>query len=472
MAVRFLLNGEAVEVGGIDPHVTLLEWLRRSGRTGAKEGCAEGECGACAVAVLTRDGMGRARYRAMNSCLVPLPAAHGLDIVSVEGVAGADGTLHPVQREMVERGASQCGYCTPGFVMSLFCEYYRPDRAGYDPEATSGNLCRCTGYRPILDVARNLGRPAPDDPRLTTLSAPVPAPGALAYESTGRGFHRPTTLAGVFECLERDPEATLIAGGTDLIVAANQRDTRWRTLVSLEGIDALREIRFDADEIVLGGGAPLSEVEEALAAEGAGVLPMMEQVLPLFSSRLIRNRATIGGNLGTASPIGDLAPALLALDAEVTLASARGSRRLPLASFFLDYRKTALERGEVIASVHVPRPLPQFQRFYKVSKRVLDDISTVAGAFALDLDAAGRVARLRVAFGGIAKTPLRAHAWERAALGRIWSAASVADLVTELPAIGTPLGDHRGSAAYRAAMTRRLLEKFAVETSAARGVEG
>jgi xanthine dehydrogenase small subunit len=192
---------------------------------------------------------------------------------------------------------------------------------------------------------------------------------------------------------------------------------------------------------------------------------LIEQVLPLFSSRLIRNRATVGGSLGTASPIGDLAPALLALEAELTLVSRRATRRLPLADFFLDYRRTVLERAELIQSVHLPLPLSKHQRFYKVSKRVLDDISTVAGAFALDLDGDGRVARLRVAFGGIAATPLRAGALEQAATGCLWDAASVQHLLAQAPALGTPLDDHRGSAAYRRAMIGKLFEKFLAETT-------
>jgi xanthine dehydrogenase small subunit len=460
MALRFRLNDKAEVAEPSDPHQSLLEWLRQSGKTGAKEGCAEGECGACAVAVLRPDAAGRPRYETINSCLLPLGCVDGQSVFSVEGLADADGSLHPVQAAMVERGGSQCGYCTPGFVVSLFCEYYRPDRAGYDPESISGNLCRCTGYRPIVDVARALPPVPAEDRHSLRLRAPLPAPESLNYAASGRHFLRPVKLAEAFELRARFPEATWIAGGTDLMVYRNQRFDRWQTLISLDAIAELKCLGFTASEIVLGAGVPLAHLESILHQERPGVLPLFEQVLPLFSSRLIRNRATLGGNLGTASPIGDTPPVLLALDAELTLASARGSRRIPLVDFFLGYRKTALAPDELIQSVHLPLPSPRFQRFYKVSKRVLDDISSVAGAFALDLDDAGNIERLRMAFGGVAATPIRASAIEQAAVGRPWAPETLAWLVQELDVLGTPLNDHRASAAYRRAMLKKLAEKF------------
>jgi xanthine dehydrogenase small subunit len=453
MAVGFVLNGERVEVGDFDPHLTLLSWLRAAGHTGTKEGCAEGECGSCAVALLRRDGEGRTRFEPVNSCLLPLPSLHGRSVITVEGV-GAGG-LHPVQAAMVERGGSQCGYCTPGFVVSLFCEYYRPGRSGFDPESISGNLCRCTGYRPIAEVARELPAPAPGDPRLRL---PAPPPASLDHRGAGRRFLRPLDLHGVVQALAAHPEATLIAGGTDLMVGANQRGDRFALLVSLEAVPELRELRLGPDELVIGAGLPLAELVERLP------VPLFQQLLPLFSSRLIRNRATLGGNLATASPIGDSPPVLLALGAQLTLASARGTRRLALDQFFLDYRRTALGADEVIVSVHLPLPLPAVQRFYKVSKRVLDDISTVAAAFALDLSSDGKVRRLGLAYGGVAATPLRATAVEAMAVGRPWTRETLAVLREALAAVGTPMSDHRGSAAYRRAMIGSLLEKFFEET--------
>jgi xanthine dehydrogenase small subunit len=269
----------------------------------------------------------------------------------------------------------------------------------------------------------------------------------------------------VFDALARCPDATLIAGGTDLMVLANQRLQRWSCLISLEAVAELMQLEASADEIVLGAGLPLSDIELHVKSERIADAALLRQLLPLFSSRLIRNRATLGGNLATASPIGDAAPALLALDADLRLVSTDGERRLPLREFFSGYRQTRLSPQEVIVSVHIRRPLPRLQRFYKVSKRVLDDISTVAAAFALDLDDDGRIARLRVAYGGVAATPLALPAVERLALGKPWDPATLQLLADATAREGTPLTDHRGSAAYRRAMMSSLLWKFYSETT-------
>jgi xanthine dehydrogenase small subunit len=461
----FELNGQTVRAEAVDPHCTLLEWLRRSGLTGTKEGCAEGECGACAVAFVRRDVEGRTYLQAVNSCLVPLPSVHGQTLVSVEGVAREAGELHPVQQAMVERGGSQCGYCTPGFVVSLFCEYYRPGRTGYDPEAISGNLCRCTGYRPIVDVARSLPEPEPDDRwvrRLPTLPVELLP---VEHSAGPYRFLRPVDLGEALHLSKAHADATLIAGGTDLMVYANQRYQRYSTLIALDAIPELKAFEWGDGEIVLGAGLSLSEVEEHIhRADALEELGLLRQLLPLFSSRLIRNRATLGGNLITASPIGDSPPVLLALDATLTLCGMNGLRRVPLDGFFLGYRKPALEPGEIVVSVHVPRPLARIQRFYKASKRVLDDISTVAAAFCLDLDATGHVERLRLAYGGVAAVPLRAHAAEALAVGKPWNQHTLELLLGALGSVGTPQSDHRGSAAYRRALIGKLFERFYAET--------
>jgi len=447
-------------------HVTVLQWLRAQGLCGSKEGCAEGECGACAVALLNSEpGEAGSHFEPVNSCLLPLAALEGRELLTVEGIAESDGSLHPVQSAMVAAGGSQCGYCTPGFVVSLFCEYYRPGRAEFDPESISGNLCRCTGYRPIADVARALPRPAEADPRLVQLRTRAAALGAGKSGSPSALFLRPSALGEAFALLLTHPRAQLIAGGTDLMVYANQRYQRFPVLISVEALSELHELTFGETELVLGAAVPLAQLERALAKAHVNA-KLLEQLLPLFSSRLIRNRATLGGNLGTASPIGDAAPALLALGAELELISQRGARRLPLAEFFLDYRKTVLEAGELIRAVRIPRPMPEFQRFYKVSKRVLDDISTVAASFALTRDADGKVTRFGVGLGGVAATPLGAPSLEQVALGRVWNEATLALLLAEAARLGTPQSDLRGSAAYRRAMLGKLLEKFFYESQA------
>jgi xanthine dehydrogenase small subunit len=460
MAIRFLLNGSPVEATDAAPHATLLQWLRGRGMCGTKEGCAEGECGACAVAlVVSEPGESGCHFEPVNSCLLPLAAVHGRQVVTVEGVAERGGALHPVQEAMVQAGGSQCGYCTPGFVVSLFCEYYRPGRSAFDPESISGNLCRCTGYRPIAEVAKAMPAPSSTDPRLLQLRTRAKDPAPLAHSSAQGSFYRPTSLAEAWDLFDEHPEATPIAGGTDLLVYANQRFRRWPALISLEGLAELQELRFGEQQLVLGAALPLARLEQQLARHSTGARAL-EQLLPLFSSRLIRNRATLGGNLGTASPIGDAAPVLLALSAELELVSRAGRRMLPLRDFFKGYRRTDLHKGELIRAIHIPHPLPGFQRFYKVSKRVLDDISTVAGAFALSLDAAGNVARFGVGFGGVAAMPLVATSLERLAQGKPWNESTLALLLSEAETLGTPQSDLRGSAPYRRAMLSKLLEKF------------
>ncbi|MGC4088981.1 MAG: FAD binding domain-containing protein [Polyangiaceae bacterium] len=462
MAIRFVLNGSPLTVSDAPPHTTLLQWLRAGGFCGTKEGCAEGECGACAVALLT-SGPGEAgsHWEPVNSCLLPLHSVAGREVTTVEGVANAAGELHPVQQAMVASGGSQCGFCTPGFVVSLFCEYYRPGRDGFDPESIAGNLCRCTGYRPIADAARAMTPPLASDLRLLQLRRPA----APLTETASDSFFRPRSLGELWRVIEAHPEAEFIAGGTDLIVTANQRYQRWPALISLEAVPELQELSHTPSEVVLGAGVPLSRLEHWCTRETPEA-QLLTQLLPLFSSRLIRNRATLGGNLGTASPIGDLAPALLALGAHIELVSRQGVRSLPLSEFFLAYRRTALAPGELIRAVRLPCPLPTLQRFYKVSKRVLDDISTVAGAFALSLDERGLVTHLGVGFGGVAATPLCAASLEGLALGKPWDERTLEILATAALTLGTPQTDLRGSAAYRRAMLAQLLRKFFAETQA------
>ncbi len=464
MAVlSFEINGQTVAAESGAPHGTLLSWLRSQGFTGAKEGCAEGECGACAVALLSPDARGRLHYQPVNSCLLPLSEVHGRRVVTVEGIASKQGTLHPVQQAMVEGGGSQCGYCTPGFVVSLFCEYYRPGRAGYDPESISGNLCRCTGYRPIVEVAQAMPSPAAEDPWLEPLSA---APEPLAGLN-GEGYARPTSLDELLALRAADPQAVLIAGGTDLMAVANQRFARFPSLISVTAVAELRRLEWQESELVIGAATLLSHVERLLEEEPREPVGVLTELLPLFSSRLIRNRATLGGSLVTASPIGDSAPALLALGASVLLASRAGQRRVKLSEFFTGYRRTVLSPSEVVVSVHVPRPLPRVQRFYKVSKRVLDDISTVAAGFGLDLTPEGNVARLTIGLGGVAATPLFAESLQSIAQGKPWNEQTLQLLLEQCEALGTPMSDHRGSAEYRRKMIGGLVARFFYETTRA-----
>lgn len=450
----------------------MLDFLRDRGLVGTKEGCAEGECGACAVVLVRPDG-DRSRYVPVNSCLTLVGSVVGGELLTVEGLRPGADTLHPVQQAMVDAGGSQCGYCTPGFVISMFAEYYRRDRPDWDPESIAGNLCRCTGYRPIRDAMRSLERPPPDDSDRfqRRLAASAPALGLIQLRRAsepgrGRALVRPTTLDEALAELTADPQAKVVAGGTDVVVEVNQRGTRWPKLISLEAIDELRTLDVGENAIDIGAGLDLSTLEHELD----GAVPMLDELLPLFSSRLIRNRATLGGNLVNASPIGDSPPVLLALDARLELASARGRRWVDVAAFFTGYRETALEPGELLARVRLPRRPPTHGHFYKVSKRVLDDISTVAAAFAVDLDGGGVVTRARLAYGGVAATPVRAREAEDALVGGPWDAAAVARAGSLAARACTPMTDHRGSAAYRRAMVGRLLEKFWFETQRGRRI--
>lgn len=462
-AIRFRLNGRDHDVRDVDPNTTLLAWLRLRGLTGSKEGCAEGECGACAVAFVATGPDGKTRYEAVNGCLVLLGSAHGRELVSIEGIASG-ATLHPVQDALAKNGSSQCGYCTPGFAVSLFAEYYRSDEGPLDEESIAGNLCRCTGYRPIRDAAHQLAtiraKPSPGDPHRARLAREAPSTPPLTYAHASRRFHRPTSLAEAVAILAREPEATVVSGGTDVVVEINQRHTRFAALLALDAIAELRTIEETPTSIVIGAGVPLTTIEEQLH----GRVPMLDQLWPLFSSRLIRTRATLGGNLGTASPIGDSPPALLALDAEIVLVGPCGERTVPIETYFTGYRKTVRGEGELVRAVRIPLPLARVQRFYKVSKRRMDDISTVAAAYAIDLDARGVVTRARLAYGGVAATPIRARRAEAALLGKSLDASAIRSARAAAQGELTPMDDHRGSARYRRAMIGSLLEKLQVET--------
>jgi xanthine dehydrogenase small subunit len=507
-----MVNGRPRELGEVGGHVTLLEWLRGRGLTGGKEGCAEGECGACAVLVARDDGPDRSRWVAINACLVPAAAFDQQEVVTAEGLGQPDGLqgagqLHPVQREMAERGGSQCGYCTPGFICSMAAEYYRPGRQtavtgapghgpngsgthatanggrpagdagpgvettdeehgpnGFDLHALSGNLCRCTGYRPIRDAAYALGQPDADDPFLARLAAPAPAPAATTSSNTQGRYVRPADLAEALELLAAEPDAQLVAGSTDWGVELNIRHTRAALSVGIDRIAELRELTVGQDSIDIGTALSLSEIEARLG----GRVPLLDQLWPQFASRLIRNGATLGGNLGTASPIGDTPPALLALDAALVLASSRGEREVRLADYFTGYRQSVKRPDELIKTIRIPLPVAPVTAFHKIAKRRFDDISGVAVAYALRLSPDRSVESIFIGLGGVAATPIRALAAEQALAGRPWTREVVAAAAEELAGAGTPMSDHRASQAYRTAMLRNSLLKFYVETEEAR----
>lgn len=474
------VNGRVLPLDGAPPHLTALDWLRDRGLTGCKEGCAEGECGACSVMV-ARPGLRTAtEWTALNACLVPIAAFDGQELVTAEGLGTSD-ALHPVQEEMAVRGGSQCGYCTPGFVCSMAAEYYRPDRTaaangagnhddadhehgsnGFDLHALSGNLCRCTGYRPIRDAAYSLGEPSGADVLAARCGLPPPPVPATRVSRDGAGFVRPADLAETLELIGREPDATLMAGSTDWGVDVNLAGSRARLVVAIDRLPELRTFRVNPDGIEIGAALSLTEVERRLD----GRVPLLAELFPQFASRLIRNGATIGGNLGTGSPIGDAAPGLLALDATVVLASTDGEREVVLADYFTGYRRSVRRPGELIRAVRIPLPLAPVAAFHKIAKRRFDDISSVAVGFALDIadgPGGGIVRRARIGLGGVAATPIRALATERALVDEPWTAETVRCAAEVMAAEGTPIDDHRASAAYRSAMLGQALRKLHVE---------
>ena len=495
----FVLNGRPAIVKGVSTHTTLLQWLRQEGRTGSKEGCAEGDCGACTVIVVDRTHDGKPTYRAINSCIAFLPSFAGREVLTVEGIGKeadlahaatgapslvpADGsTLHPVQKAMVDNYGSQCGYCTPGFIASMFEGYHREDlgegkeRLHKIVDQLNGNLCRCTGYRPIrdamLDALAQKADSPPDRHRLKLLEPPasqrVPT---LAYQFGDECFRRPVTLAELLRLKSQHPDAELLGGATELGVLVNKRNAKIPYLLATDGVPELSLVESRSTGWRVGGAVTLTTLEEALGDE----LPLLKKMLWAFASRPIRSRATLAGNLVTASPIGDMAPVLLALDATVELSSAdRGIRTVALSSFFTGYRQTVLQKDEVMTAITIPRPTPvaaggrRISDSFKVSKRRELDISIAAAAFVIDLDSDSLVTCARLAFGGVAATPIRATAVEDSLIGKPWNDATAAEATERLRTTFTPLSDVRSGKEFRSEVSATLFAKlFAGERSEA-----
>jgi len=452
MHTSFNLNGADVALDGDAPTESLLRWLKRHRLGGTKEGCADGDCGACTVALIERDEEGRVHFQATNSCLLPVGALPGREVLTVEALADGE-CLHPVQAALVDCAGSQCGYCTPGFVMSLFAGYYGTE---LNDLTTEGNLCRCTGYRPIRAATRHLVETPALPDRFHDLLSISRSP--LRSAALG-DFHSPASIDEALALKRAHPDAQWIAGATDLGVQLSHGQQVAPVFIALDRIAALREVMVDEAQVRIGAGLPLSEIEHRLA----GLVPAIDQMLPWFAARQIRNRATIGGNLGSASPIGDLLPILLALDGSIHCVGSSGARDIAASAFFLDYRRTARHADELIVAITLPRRPGLLTAAYKVAKRQTDDISIVAAVYALGLDGAGTIGHARLAYGGVAAVPMRAQAVEAFLLGKRLDEPTVAAACTLLEQAFTPLSDHRADASYRRRLCATLFARFVAE---------
>ncbi len=450
MGVRFLLNGTEHVAPSVMPTMTVLDYLRgEAGLRGTKEGCAEGDCGACTV-VMVRHGSTRAE--AVNACLCTLGQLDGARLMTVEGLSGMGEAPDPVQRAMMSSHASQCGFCTPGFVMALWAlrqEGGTPDDDAIH-EALAGNLCRCTGYRPIVEAARQACRSAPPDRGVPDRATPAPRESLTAG---GAVWLAPVTLDGLLALKQSHSDALLLAGGTDVGLQFSKERRHAAVTISTSHVRELRLLRETTDALHVGAAVTVSEALPACER----AWPALGAIMRRFGSRQIRNVATVAGNLANASPVGDLAPCLMVLEAELDLRGPDGERRMPLEEFFLAYRRTALGDAEVITRVRIPKPAGETVfRAWKVSKRHDQDISAVIGAFRVVLQG-GRIADIRIAFGGMAAVPARALETERVLAGRTWSEDTVRDAGRAVVRDFTPIDDQRASAAYRLRVAANLL---------------
>ena len=488
--IRFVLDGAVRTLHDVPPTRTVLQMLREDlGRTGTKEGCAEGDCGACTVVLVETDGEtgDELRCRAVNSCIQFVPTLDGKALVTVEDLKGPRGTLHPVQAAMVDCHGSQCGFCTPGFVMSLFASYKSvraPDRAALS-DALAGNLCRCTGYRPILDAGVAMGRladavpadqhdwiSAPYGLRTERVAATEQALVAMlksiarstqaSFGHANGQFFAPHTLAELTSIRAALPDARLLAGGTDVGLWVTKQHRDLGDLIYTGTVAELKRIETTSTHLEIGAAVTLSDVMRPLATH----FPDFRELLRRYGSPPIRHAATLGGNIANGSPIGDSMPALIVLGATVVLRASDTTREMPLEDFYLGYQKTVLGRGEFVERIRIPLPEAALAfRTYKISKRFDQDISALCGAFAARI-VNGRIGSIRIAFGGMAATAARARATEAALLDQPWTEATVRIAQAALETDYAPISDMRASATYRRTVAGNLLKKFFIETNA------
>ncbi|MEH6525610.1 MAG: xanthine dehydrogenase small subunit [Sneathiella sp.] len=467
--IRFVQRGEIVEMENVDPTKTVLNFLRyEQALTGTKEGCAEGDCGACSV-VVGEIVNGALRYQAVNACIQFLPTLDGKELITVEDLKSEDGSLHPVQEAMVARHGTQCGFCTPGFVMSMFAEMHSDSNSdrGHIDNVLAGNLCRCTGYGPIIQAAQDIAEGKPRDkfhdqsPATVQLLSSLQEDPSLHLKFQDRQYFAPKTIAELSEILSENPDATILAGATDVGLWVTKQHRELATVVYLGQVAELKNMSVERDELAIGASVTYSEAWGEIASH----YPDFGELIRRIASTQIRNTGTIGGNIANGSPIGDTPPALIVLNARLRLRSVEGFRDIPLEDFFIEYGKQDLRRGEFVEKLYLP--LPEKNNFfstYKISKRFDQDISAVCAAFHMSLSN-NKVDSIRICYGGMAGTPMRAAKTEAALLGQDWSLATVEQAMKIMSDDYQPMSDMRASKDYRMMSAQNLLKKFFIETS-------
>ena len=463
--LRFLLDDTIIQFSPKQADLTLLEYLREQKKlTGTKEGCASGDCGACTVVLAeVNESDNKLHYRSINSCITFMSALHGKQLITVEHLS-QDNILHPVQQSMVDHHGSQCGFCTPGFIMSMFALYHQDGQVDRESvtHALSGNLCRCTGYRPIIDATLHACANKKDDhftqKEQQTLELLKNLPACENSETT---LFCPRSRDELKQAISQYPDAMLFAGSTDLALQVTQQLKSYKHLIALSQVAELKKLTIQQKGLLIGAALPFSDIEHTLLR----YFPSLSELVSRFASLPIRNQATLGGNVANASPIGDMPPVLLALNATIHLDNGETRRALPVADFFLDYRKTAMQKGEWIEGIFLPfLKVGSHLKAYKVSKRMEDDISAVCAVFNLQLSE-NKVASLNCGFGGVASTPMSIDL-EALLKGKTWSDIATFELgKTLLCQSFEPIDDVRASKAYRQQMLINLWHRFWLETN-------
>ncbi|WP_321322877.1 xanthine dehydrogenase small subunit [Thiomicrorhabdus sp.] len=486
--IQFLLNKRPVILTNCSPTLTLLNYLRNDARlVGTKEGCAEGDCGACTV-VLGELINGKLTYRAVNACILFVSMLDGKQVLTVEHLKTQDGALHPVQQEMVNHHASQCGFCTPGIVMSGFALYQNTrlnkkdittvneqaceneteiDQINALNKAYAGNLCRCTGYGPIIESGKNLIKKALEDQKnieeesaeIITLLKAIQPTETKKFSIATQTYIQPSNITDLTNAIESEPEAHILAGATDLGLWVTKQRKKLETLIYLGQIPELKRIKVTDKYIELGASVTYSEAMPILAEH----FPEMDDYLERHSSTQIRNSGTIVGNIANGSPIGDMPPPLIALGASIVLSSINGSRTLALQDYFIAYGQQDCKPNEFIECVRIPLNTEGVFKVYKISKRFEQDISSVSTGFYIEL-VNNKVKTVRLCYGGMAGTPLRASKTEAALINQVWSEEVIEQACLNLSEDYQPLDDFRASSQYRMTVAKNLLRKFFIET--------